>query len=193
MRTAIASSHWIGLLFATILGLAACSSADGGNGTTAGSPVIAESPLVHCSGTYFCAGFDGAVGRGFLEKTDDGVCALHFGPGYTPLEEDKRYQDWTWEGSTKALRLCRDSDGKCIECKATEDASPTADPDARCSGTPSSCSGRGESTCSSVRGCSLEVHVQYDGSSTLKCGGVARSCSQMGSQEVCERQGCTWK
>jgi hypothetical protein len=146
-----------------------------------------EDLVEQCSGTYSCAG-GGQTAQTTLSQ-QDGACyagQILLDPGGTATVGGQTY---TWQGNAAAFSLC-DATSDCLECTEDDDGSAPSSSAASsssgtCQGTPHGCAGY--PPCHP--GCQLLIHSIGEDT----CDGNPTPCAEMGDENDCLEQGCSWQ
>ncbi len=159
-----------------------------------------QSPTSVCNGKYLC-GYGSQQEEMDMHRDSEGVCRA----GETEVSADgivgSGDSRWLMTGTTARFSVCpanTTDPSLCIHC-VDPDAPPAPSPPSssshggKCTGSPTSCSSGYAGNCPSSRGCSFDLHFDYDGSSKFVCEGDAYSCDKMTYEDECERQGCRWE
>lgn len=169
-------------LFGLSFAAAACSGSD-----DAGASVIES-----CSGSYVCNINGDSVDAQLIKSGS--ACYL----GSLELRADGTAppvagQSTTWSGDTRQLTIC--SGDLCFVCRSQGDAKNSApSASATCTGSATSCSSVGASSCTDQGGCHYTVGSNVSSTSDDGCEGTPRECSDYnGDEKGCgNHRGCTW-
>ncbi|MET0794029.1 MAG: hypothetical protein ABW061_21085 [Polyangiaceae bacterium] len=171
------------LLLGLPLSVAACSGDDSGS---------SSSFLESCSGVYTCA-IDGESVESRLVKSG-GRCYL----GSLELRPDGTAAPiggslTTWAGDARYLHICAGT--LCFSCFTTGAASGAPAASGTCTGSATSCSSVGASSCTDQGGCHYTVGSNTSSTSDDGCEGDPHPCSDYKNDaKGCEEQrGCTWR
>ncbi|HEY3827556.1 MAG TPA: hypothetical protein VGL57_00020 [Solirubrobacteraceae bacterium] len=179
-KTALLSS----LLTTTSVTLLHC-----GGGSPQGTSTSVEGLTDQCSGTYSCTG--GAQTAQTTLSQQGGACyagEILLDPGGTATVGGQTY---TWQGNAAAFSLC-DATSDCLECtEETDGSAPSSSggssSSATCQGTPKGCPEF--PPCYEVRGCQLLIHSVGEDT----CDGYPTACAEIGDENDCLAQGCSWQ
>lgn len=161
----------------------ACSGSDGGS---------SSSLLESCSGS-FVGIVDGKSFESHLAKVGDrcylGSIELRADGTSAPIDG----RPTTWSGNADQLEIC--TGNVCLAFYPVEPTASVPASSGTCTGTATSCSSVGASSCTDQGGCHYTVGSNINSTSDDGCEGSAHPCSDYKNDSAgCkEHSGCTWR
>ena len=165
------------------LSIPACSGTDGGS---------SSSVLESCSGPVVCI-VDGDTVDSQLAKSGDrcylGSVELRADGTSTPIDGNPT----TWSGDADKLNIC--SGSICFACYPSAPIAGVPSASGTCTGTATSCSSVGASSCSDQGGCHYTIGSNVSSTSDDGCEGSPHPCSDYKNDPTgCDdHRGCTWR